>query len=208
MTSSAHAQTPDTTAAPPPPEYRSTVHARPKRDDGTPQIVLTAQASSRSAAPSRSPTRWRSSPSSRCARAAWACALDVRGAKQFSLLVLIDGVPVDEPYFGIFDVGAIPITDIVEIRVQLAPASPLEGPGGDGGIVEVTTLRAIGSRMIDGRVVGGSTPGGEASRSGRIGAAARARHSRLGVGALRRSDLPRGGDDGDRPAASTIASRK
>ncbi|HEY2748098.1 MAG TPA: TonB-dependent receptor, partial [Polyangia bacterium] len=93
--------------------------------------------------------------------------IDVRGAKQFSVLVLIDGVPVDEPYFGIFDVSAIPITDIVEIRVQLAPASPLEGPGGDGGIVEVFTLRAIGSRMVNGQLVGASTPGGEAAVTGR-----------------------------------------
>jgi hypothetical protein len=76
-------------------------------------------------------------------------------------------VPVTEPYFGIYDVSSIPVTDIVEIRVQLAPASPLEGPGGDGGIIEVTTLRALGSRMINGRVVGGSTPEGEAAVSGR-----------------------------------------
>ncbi|HEX4457161.1 MAG TPA: TonB-dependent receptor plug domain-containing protein, partial [Polyangia bacterium] len=163
----ARAQTPDASSTTPPPrEYQSTVHARPKRDDGTPQIVLTARELKERGAQSLADALTLI-PEVQVRQGGMGTRVDVRGAKQFSILILIDGVPVDEPYFGIFDVGAIPITDIVEIRVQLAPASPLEGPGGDGGIIEVTTLRAIGSRMIDGRVVGGSTPGGEAAVSGR-----------------------------------------
>ena len=123
--------------------------------------------------------------------------------------LLIDGVPSTEPYFGIFDVSSIPITDIVEIRVQLAPASPLEGPGGDGGIVEVTTLRALGSRLIDARVVGGSTPEGEAALTGRTPLGARRSASApRPARALRRSDLPRPRHRQDSTrAASTTASR-
>ena len=162
----ARAQTPDNTTAPPPAQYQSTVHARPKRDDGTPVIVMTAKDLKERGAQSLADAL-NLIPELQVRQGGMGMRLDVRGAKQFSLLVLIDGVPVDEPYFGIFDVSAIPITDIVEIRVQLAPASPLEGPGGDGGIVEVFTLRAIGSRMVNGRVVGGSTPGGEAAVTGR-----------------------------------------
>lgn len=78
--------------------------------------------------------------------------VDVRGAKQRSVMVLVDGAPMDEPYFGAFDLASIPVTDIVEIRISLSPASPLEGPGGDGGIVEVITLRAIGARRLAGRL--------------------------------------------------------
>jgi outer membrane receptor protein involved in Fe transport len=163
----ARAQVPDSSSTTTPPrEYQSTVHARPKRDDGTPQIVLTARDLKERGAQSLADAL-ELIPEVQVRQGGMGTRLDVRGAKQFSILVLIDGVPVDEPYFGIFDVGAIPITDIVEIRVQLSPASPLEGPGGDGGIVEVTTLRAIGSRMVDGRVVGSSTPGGEAAVTGR-----------------------------------------
>ena len=163
----ARAETPDSSSTTPPPrEYQSTVHARPKRDDDTPQIVLTAKELKERGAQSLADAL-ALIPEVQVRQGGMGTRVDVRGAKQFSILILIDGVPVDEPYFGIFDVGAIPITDIVEIRVQLAPASPLEGPGGDGGIIEVTTLRAIGSRMIDGRVVGSSTPGGEAAVSGR-----------------------------------------
>src|SRR5262249_27681062 len=65
------------------------------------------------------------------------------------------------------ELSSIPITDVVEIRVQLAPASPLEGPGGDGGIVEGFTLRATGNRRIEGRAVGGSEPYGETALTGR-----------------------------------------
>src|SRR5207245_3416240 len=94
--------------------------------------------------------------------------LDLRGAKQRSILLLIDGIPIDEPYFGAFDLSAIPVTDIVEIRIQLAPASPLEGPGGDGGVVEVLTLRAVGNRRLQARVEGGSAPEVEGALTGRM----------------------------------------
>src|SRR4051812_50191085 len=109
--------------------------------------------------------------------------LDLRGAKQRSILLLIDGIPVDEPYFGAFDVSAIPITDIVEIRVQLSPASPLEGPGGDGGIVEVSTLRATGGGGAYGRVSGGPTPPGGGAGARRPPPRARAgRRAAAGAG--------------------------
>src|SRR5205823_9085349 len=58
--------------------------------------------------------------------------------------------------------------DIVEIRIQLAPASPLEGPGGDGGVIEVQTLRAIGGRRVQARVEGGTAPEVEGALTGRV----------------------------------------
>ncbi|MFI5289887.1 MAG: TonB-dependent receptor, partial [Polyangia bacterium] len=93
--------------------------------------------------------------------------IDLRGAKQREMLILIDGVPVDEPWQGTFDLASIPVTDIVEIRVTLAPASPLEGPGGDGGIVEVMTLKASGGRRLDARVRASTAPDALASITGR-----------------------------------------
>jgi outer membrane receptor protein involved in Fe transport len=149
-----------------PGQYQSTVHARPKRDDGTPMIVLTArELADRGAQNLKEALEL--IPEIQVRQGGMGTRFDMRGAKPRSVLMLIDGVPVDEPYNGAYEISSIPITDIVEIRVQLAPASPLEGPGGDGGIIEVQTLRAMGNKRILARAVGGSLPYGEAAATGR-----------------------------------------
>ena len=38
---------------------------------------------------------------------------DLRGARKGAVKVIIDGIPVDEPYYGTFDLSSIPVTDIV-----------------------------------------------------------------------------------------------
>lgn len=149
------------------PAFQSTVHARPRRDDSGGQIVVTARELQQRGAQNLAQAL-DLIPELQVRQGGMGTRLDLRGAKQFSILLLIDGVPMVEPYFGIFDISAIPITDIVEIRVQLSPASPLEGPGGDGGIVEVFTLHATGARRIEGRVVGGSEPDAEGAVSARV----------------------------------------
>jgi len=146
--------------------YESTVHARPRRDDGDPVLVLSARELQQRGAQNLKEAL-DLIPEVQIRQGGMGTRLDVRGAKQRSILLLLDGIPIDEPYNGAFELSSIPITDIVEIRVQLAPASPLEGPGGDGGIVEVFTLRATGDRRIDGRVVGGTQPYGEGAVTGR-----------------------------------------
>src|SRR4051794_9657488 len=163
----AFAQAPENNAPPPPPAYQTTVHARPKRDDGTPQIVMTARDLKERGVQTLADAL-ALIPEVQVRQGGMGIRVDVRGAKQFSVLLLVDGVPLTEPYFGIYDVSSIPVTDIVEIRVQLAPASPMEGPGGDGGIIEVFTLRALGGKLVNARLVGGSTPEGEAALTGRV----------------------------------------
>lgn len=91
--------------------------------------------------------------------------VDVRGARKGALLVLIDGMPISDPFFGNFDVASIPATDIAEIRVSNAPASPLDGPGGNGGVVEVITRSAVGKRRAFVRVSGGTAPGARVAAS-------------------------------------------
>jgi outer membrane cobalamin receptor len=148
-------------------QYQTTVHARPRRDDGNPVIVVTARELHERGAQNLKEAL-DLIPEVQIRQGGMGTRLDARGAKQRSILLLIDGVPMDEPYNGAFELSSIPITDIVEIRVQLAPASPLEGPGGDGGIVDVTTLRAVGPRRIEARAVGGSTPYAEGALTGRV----------------------------------------
>jgi outer membrane receptor protein involved in Fe transport len=75
-------------------------------------------------------------------------SIDVRGARKGSVKVLIDGVPIDDPYRGNLDLSSIPVTDIVEVRVSTSPASPIDGTGGPGGVIEVHTRDAIGTRWI------------------------------------------------------------
>ncbi len=93
--------------------------------------------------------------------------IDIRGARKGAVRILIDGVAVSDPYYGTFDVSTIPITDIEQIRVSTAPASPIDGPGGPGGVIEVHTRDAIGTRLVIGRLSSDSLPNFGASATGR-----------------------------------------
>ncbi len=93
--------------------------------------------------------------------------IDIRGARKGSIKILIDGVAVDDPYYGNFDVSSIPVTDIVQIRVSTSPASPLDGTGGPGGVVEVHTRNAIGARRVEAQVLGTSLPSAEVAATAR-----------------------------------------
>ncbi len=93
--------------------------------------------------------------------------LDLRSARQRAVLLRIDGVPVTEPYYGVFDLTAIPATDIVEIRLLVTPASPVDGIGGSGGIIDVITRAATGNPGAWANVQASDAPGWRASASGR-----------------------------------------
>jgi outer membrane cobalamin receptor len=73
--------------------------------------------------------------------------VDIRGARKGEVTILIDGVMVSDPWYGTFDITTIPITDIVQIRVATTPQSPIDGPGGPGGVIEVHTRDAIGPQL-------------------------------------------------------------
>jgi outer membrane receptor protein involved in Fe transport len=84
--------------------------------------------------------------------------IDIRGGRKGAVSILIDGVSVTDPYYGTFDVSTIPITDIEQIRVSTNPQSPIDGPGGPGGVIEVITRDAIGPQLVIARVSGDSLP--------------------------------------------------
>jgi outer membrane receptor protein involved in Fe transport len=94
-------------------------------------------------------------------------SIDVRGARKGSVKVLIDGVPIDDPYRGNLDLSSIPVTDIVEVRVSTSPASPIDGTGGPGGVIEVHTRDAIGGRWIGVRADVNTLPQAVGSASAR-----------------------------------------
>ena len=84
--------------------------------------------------------------------------IDIRGARKGEVSVFIDGVLVSDPYYGTFDLSSIPITDIVQVRVATTPQSPIDGPGGPGGVIEVHTRDAIGTQLVLARLTSDSLP--------------------------------------------------
>src|SRR6185503_2442246 len=95
--------------------------------------------------------------------------VEIRGARKGSVKILIDGVAVSDPFYGNFDLSSIPVTDIVQIRISSSPASPIDGVGGPGGVVEVHTRDAVGPRIVLARVAGSTLPSAEAAATGRMG---------------------------------------
>jgi outer membrane receptor protein involved in Fe transport len=93
--------------------------------------------------------------------------IDIRGARKGSVRILIDGIAVSDPYYGNLDLSSIPVTDIEQIRVSTSPASPIDGPGGPGGVVEIHTRDAYASEMLLTRVQATSLPSATASATGR-----------------------------------------
>jgi hypothetical protein len=93
--------------------------------------------------------------------------VEIRGARKGSVKILIDGMSISDPYYGNLDISSIPVTDIVQIRVSSSPASPIDGVGGPGGVIEIHTRDAVGPRLVVARVVGSSLPSAEASATGR-----------------------------------------
>ncbi len=135
--------------------------------------------------------------------------IDIRGARKGAVRVLIDGVSVSDPYYGTFDVSSIPVTDIVQIRVSTGPASPIDGPGGPGGVVEVHTRDAAGSRLVVGRLTSDSLPTFGASATGRT-ALSKDWAVRLSTSALwgmREFDLATDSEIGESRRATTGAAR-
>ena len=93
--------------------------------------------------------------------------VDIRGARRGSVLILIDGVPISDPYFGNIDLASIPVTDVVQVRVSKVPASPIDGIGGPAGVVEIHTKDAVGDKSIYAQAQGKSVPEGLVSATAR-----------------------------------------
>lgn len=94
--------------------------------------------------------------------------INIRGARKGSVKILLDGIAISDPYYGNIDLSAIPITDVEQIRVSASPASPIDGPGGPGGVIEIMTSDAVGADSVRARISGSSLPSAEVSATGRM----------------------------------------
>ena len=71
-------------------------------------------------------------------------SLKLRGTDGKRIALLVDGVPVYEPYFSTFDLKTISAGGIDTIQVTKGPSSVLYGPNTLGGLVNVITKRPSG----------------------------------------------------------------
>jgi outer membrane receptor protein involved in Fe transport len=134
--------------------------------------------------------------------------IDIRGGRKGEVTILIDGVAVSDPYYGNFDVTSVPITDIVQIRVSTTPQSPIDGPGGPGGVIEVHTRDAIGPQLVVARLNGDSLPSFGMTGTARVALAKRLalRVSSSNLVGARELSLPMGQsiDDGRRASSGAL----
>lgn len=63
----------------------------------------------------------------------------IRGFDSQNVLVMIDGRPVNEPYYGKIDLSTIGIGDAVKIKVVKGASSVRFGPDAMGGVVNIVT---------------------------------------------------------------------
>jgi iron complex outermembrane receptor protein len=68
-------------------------------------------------------------------------SLKLRGFDNKRIALLIDGVPVIDPYYGSFDLKTVSAGGIESLQVTKGPSSVLYGPNTLGGIVNVITRR-------------------------------------------------------------------
>ena len=75
-------------------------------------------------------------------------AVRIRGASADKTLVLVDGVPVDDPSdpSGAFDFGGFDVADVSRMEILSGPQSSLWGSSAIGGVISITTREPDGLR--------------------------------------------------------------
>jgi outer membrane cobalamin receptor len=74
--------------------------------------------------------------------------LRLRGVDSKRIALLVDGVPVYEPYYSTFDLKTVSTEGIDSLQLTRGPSSVLYGPNTLGGIVNVITQRPTGSSTL------------------------------------------------------------
>jgi outer membrane cobalamin receptor len=74
--------------------------------------------------------------------------LKLRGVDSRRIALLIDGIPVYEPYFSTFDLKTVSTDGIDSLKLTRGPSSVLYGPNTLGGIVNVITHRPTGKPTL------------------------------------------------------------
>lgn len=73
----------------------------------------------------------------------------VRGFEQDKVLILLDGIPIYQPYEGLVNLDDIPIQNIAKIKVVKGLSSPLYGPNAMGGVINIITKKGKESPLAE-----------------------------------------------------------
>ncbi|HON56824.1 MAG TPA: TonB-dependent receptor plug domain-containing protein, partial [bacterium] len=68
--------------------------------------------------------------------------LNVRGLDQEQIVVLVDGMPLNQPYDGVLDLQNIMTADIAEASLIKGSASPIYGGQGIAGVLNIITKKS------------------------------------------------------------------
>ena len=69
--------------------------------------------------------------------------VDIRGLRTRHVLLLLDGIPINDSYDGQFDPTTIPVEHIERIKITTGGGSLLYGPGGNGGVINIITRAGV-----------------------------------------------------------------
>ncbi|MFN7974227.1 MAG: TonB-dependent receptor [Acidobacteriota bacterium] len=86
----------------------------------------------------------------------------VRGTDINQMLVLLDGVPLTDPYFGGYDFASLSTEAVERIEIVRGPFSAIYGSDAIGGVVNIITRRGNEGFHLDAALEGGSDAYGRA----------------------------------------------
>jgi len=82
--------------------------------------------------------------------------LYLRGFRQQEVVILLDGHPIYEPYFGTMDLGQLLLDDVAKIKITKGPASSLYGPNAMGGVINILTQSPQNAPIFSALAEGGN----------------------------------------------------
>ena len=80
----------------------------------------------------------------------------IRGFTSRDVLVMVDGRPINEPYYGTIDLSTIGVGNIAKIKVVKGASTVRYGPNAMGGVVNIITGGAYDGSPVDVRMTFGS----------------------------------------------------
>ena len=92
--------------------------------------------------------------------------VSIRGSTSSQVLVMVDGVPMNDPLTGSVDLSTIPIDDVARIEIVRSGASALYGTAAIGGVINIITKRSTKPSLTASIENGSYLPGPYQSGSG------------------------------------------